>query len=235
MTSVPENPQPVSSTTTAQHLWESAVCLASIKARAALPHSNGRVDKAMALVLDGAVELLDDHSARVTSQHDGTTQYYVVNGSCQCRDVPNAPQGACKHRISRWILLRAVQIAKELGDTQAHAAASPLQPGIPAQFLVEIQGKPFITFQGLLYLAHQQGLLSLKAEFISVTADLALAKARAEFHDGRLFEECGDATPSNVNGRIKPHFARMAFTRAKARCLRDALNLGGLVAVEELD
>lgn len=134
MSSVPENPQPVSSTMTAQHpvsgtgqaLWESAVCLATIKARAALPHSNGRVDKAMALVLDGSVELLDDHTARVTSQHDGETQYYVVNGSCQCRDFPNAPQGACKHRISRWILLRAIQLAKGLGDTQAAPAAPSL-------------------------------------------------------------------------------------------------------------
>lgn len=234
--SITHPPQPVSDGghLDPKHLWESAVCLASIKARAALPHSNGRVDKAMALVLDGAVELLDDHSARVTSQRDGETQYYVVNGSCQCRDFPNAPQGACKHRISRWILLRALQIAKELGDTPAQAAASSPQPGIPQEFIVQIQGKPFITFQGLLHLAHQQGLLSLAARFISVTADLAIAEATAMFHDGRTFTEAADATPSNVNSRIKPHFARMALTRAKARCLRDALNIT-YVCAEELE
>jgi hypothetical protein len=56
----------------------------------------------------------------------------------------------------------------------------------------------------------------------------------ATFQDGRVFEESGDATPGNVNARIKPHFARMALTRAKARALRDALNLA-MVAVEELD
>jgi hypothetical protein len=83
-------------------------------------------------------------------------------------------------------------------------------------------------------MAHQQGLLSLKAEFISVTDTLALAKARVEFCDGRLFEECGDATPGNVNARIKPHFARMALTRAKCRALRDALNLA-YVCAEELE
>jgi hypothetical protein len=118
------------------------------------------------------------------------------------------------------------------------AVAAPEMPDpaplIPLQFLVTIQGKQFVTFHGLLAMAHQQGLLSLKAEFISVTADLALAKARAEFCDGRLFEECGDATPGNVNSRIKPHFARMALTRAKARALRDALNLA-YVWAEELD
>jgi hypothetical protein len=233
MSIVPHDPQPVT-TTTVQHLWETAVCLATTKARAALPHSNGRVDKAQQLVLDGAVEVLDDHTARVTSQRDGETVYYVVNGTCQCRDFPNAPHLMCKHRIARGIAVRAVQIARELGDVQATTASSP-QPHIPAEFIVQIQGKPFITFQGLLHLAHQQGLLSLAARFISVTADLAIAEATAMFHDGRTFTEAADATPGNVNSRIKPHFARMALTRAKARCLRDALNLGGLVAVEELD
>jgi hypothetical protein len=105
---------------------------------------------------------------------------------------------------------------------------------MPAEFLVQIQGKPFVTFQGLLHLAHQQGLLSLTARFISVTADLALAEATAMFHDGRTFTEAADATPTNVNSRIKPHFARMALTRAKARALRDALNLA-YVCAEELD
>jgi hypothetical protein len=231
MAIVPRDPQPV--TPTARQLWDTAVCLAATRARQALPHSNGRIDKAQQLVLDSAVELLDDHQARVTSQHNGATRYFVVNGACTCPDYECAPAHQCKHRIARGTAVRAVQIAKELGAPTRTAPAP--QPGIPPQFLVEIAGKPFITFQGLLHLAHQQGLLSLKVEFLSVTADLALAKARADFHDGRLFEECGDAPPSNVNSRITPHFARIALTRAKARCLRDALNLGGLVAVEELD
>jgi hypothetical protein len=33
---------------------------------------------------------------------------------------------------------------------------------------------------------------------------------------------------------VKPHWRRMAGTRAKARALRDALNIA-MVAVEELD
>jgi hypothetical protein len=198
-----------------------------------LPHSNGRVDKAMALVLDGAVELLDEHSARVTSQQDGATQYYVVNGTCQCADVPHAPQRMCTHRIARGLYVRAVQLYHELESAQATLDVPP-KPAMPAEFLVQIQGKPFVTFQGLLHLAHQQGLLSLTARFISVTADLALAEATAMFHDGRTFTEAADATPTNVNSRIKPHFARMALTRAKARALRDALNLA-YVCAEELD
>jgi hypothetical protein len=112
----------------------------------------------------------------------------------------------------------------------------PVPPAgtIPPHFLVTIQGKPFITFHGLLHLAHQQGLLSLSARFISVTAELALAEATAMFHDGRTFTEAADSTPTNVNSRIKPHFPRMALTRAKARALRDGLNLA-YVCAEELD
>ena len=258
MATVPHNPQPVSSydwdTDThtydprqmdAAQIWRTAVALAATNARKALPDSNGRIDKAVDLVLTGAVELLDGGKARVASQTtSGETTYLLCNGSCECPDFARAPQGQCKHRIARGLTVRAIQLAKELGQapslvtvhpTDLTGTHAPSQPSIPPEFIVQIQGKPFITFQGLLHLAHQQGLLSLKAEFIAVTADLALAKARAEFHDGRLFEECGDATPGNVNGRIKPHFARMALTRAKARCLRDALNLGGLVAVEELE
>jgi hypothetical protein len=87
----------------------------------------------------------------------------------------------------------------------------------------------------LLHLAHQQGLLSLTEEVTHVTDSYVMAQARAEFHDGRVFRGVGDSTPDNVGKQVKPHWRRMAGTRAKARCLRDALNLGVLVAVEELD
>lgn len=233
MASVPESPQPVTSTTKALTHFETAVCLAATRARAALPHSNGRVDKAMALVLDGAVELLDEHSARVTSQQDGTTQYYVVNGTCQCADVPHAPQRMCTHRIARGLYVRAVQLYHELESAQATLDVPP-KPAMPAEFLVQIQGKPFVTFQGLLHLAHQQGLLSLTEEVTHVTDTYVLAQARAEFHDGRVFRGVGDASPDNVGAKVKPHWRRLAGTRAMARALRNALNVA-MVAVEELE
>ena len=43
----------------------------------------------------------------------------------------------------------------------------------------------------------------------------------------------GDASPDNVGDKVRPHFARMVLTRAKARVLRDALNIG-MCSVEEL-
>ncbi len=84
---------------------------------------------------------------------------------------------------------------------------------------------PFVRYVGLLQLAHARGLLSLKARFISVTPELALAEAEATFADGRVFVEAADSTTANCGPQVRAHFPRMALVRAKARCLRDALNV----------
>jgi hypothetical protein len=47
-------------------------------------------------------------------------------------------------------------------------------------------------------MAHAKGLQRLSAHFISVTPELAMAEATAEFSDGTTFMECVDATPTNV-------------------------------------
>ena len=52
--------------------WREAVAAIAEKAKAKLPECNGRVDKAVALVLNGDVELLPDGTAKVASQSNGT-------------------------------------------------------------------------------------------------------------------------------------------------------------------
>ena len=83
----------------ARAAWREAVAAIADKAKAKLPECNGRVDKAIAIVLNGDIELLPDGTAQVASQSNGTTAYHVGNGHCDCRDYEKAPHNLCKHRV----------------------------------------------------------------------------------------------------------------------------------------
>ena len=137
-------------------MWREAVNAVAERAKATLPECNGRVDKAVALVLNGDVDMLGDGTARVASQSHGQTMYHIVNGHCDCKDYPKAPdEGWCKHRLSAAIAKRAYPLAKAKLDAGATGQATPVsqsapaQPeapvetpqGIPAQHVVLIQGK----------------------------------------------------------------------------------------------
>jgi hypothetical protein len=93
------------------------------KAKETLPECTGRVDSAVKLVLAGDVELLDGGQARVASQANGTTQYFVVNGTCDCRDFPKAPSGWCKHRIAAGLAKRVAARLRAPGDAPANGHA----------------------------------------------------------------------------------------------------------------
>src|SRR5215831_19142563 len=113
----------------ARQAWREAVAAIAEKAKAKLPECNGRVDKAVALVLNGDVELLPDGTAKVASQSNGATAYHVVNGHCDCRDYEKAPHNLCKHRLSAAIARRAQELAKAKLDVPANSQAElPSQP-----------------------------------------------------------------------------------------------------------
>src|SRR5262249_8625769 len=115
--------------TPARKAWRDAVSEIAEKAKATLPACNGRVDKAVALVLNGDVELSPDGKAKVASQSNGTTQYFVVNGECQCKDFPTAPSGWRKHRIAAGLAKRTYPLAKAKLEAAANGqAATPSQP-----------------------------------------------------------------------------------------------------------
>jgi hypothetical protein len=76
---------------TTRQAFRAAVDQVALRAKATLPECNGRVEKAVAIVLAGDVELLPDGHARVASQCQGTTKYRIVNGTCDCPDFVRAP------------------------------------------------------------------------------------------------------------------------------------------------
>ena len=104
------------------------------------------------------------------------------------------------------------------------------------EYMIERQGKRFVLYAGLLEEAHSRGLRSIETELLQIpkseNGEVAIVKAVVRMEDGK-FTGIGDASPENVNRTIAPHLIRMAETRAKARALRDAINVG-VTAFEEL-
>jgi hypothetical protein len=96
--------------------------------------------------------------------------------------------------------------------------------------------KEVVAYAGLLSRAHEEGLKRLWTQILQYPneANLLTAVFSATVETSRgTFTAHGDANPDNVDARIVPHIIRMAETRAKARALRDAVNIG-VVAIEEL-
>lgn len=111
------------------------------------------------------------------------------------------------------------------------------------EFMISRQGKQYVLFAGLLDEAHSRGLVGIDTELVQVpeegNSQVAIVKATVQIEDAggsgelRTFSGIGDASPQNVSRNIVPHLIRMAETRAKARALRDAVNVGA-TALEEL-
>jgi hypothetical protein len=104
-------------------------------------------------------------------------------------------------------------------------------------FVVNLQGKDFVTYNGLIDLAHQIGISKIETELIQIPGadnnNQCIFKATVTSEAGEVYVGFGDADPTNVNRMIGKHLIRMAETRAKARALRDMTNVG-MTAFEEL-
>lgn len=109
-------------------------------------------------------------------------------------------------------------------------------------WIVNRQGKEFITYAGLLYIAHQTGLTSVESHpvyedyengrFAFRATVKGLKKVNNEIVEMTFTDE-GDASLKNVSTMIRPHVRRMASTRAIVRALRLYTNVG-LTSFEEL-
>jgi hypothetical protein len=117
----------------ARTAWRAAVAEIAAKAKETLPECTGRVDSAVKIVLAGDVELLADGTAKVASQSNGTTKYFVVNGECSCPDFAKAPSNWCKHRIAAGLAKRVAARVRAQLDAPANGQAEPPSPPAPLQ------------------------------------------------------------------------------------------------------
>jgi hypothetical protein len=111
------------------------------------------------------------------------------------------------------------------------------KPKLEERFIMNLKGKDFVLYAGLLDMAHQKGLQSIMVDSLQFPTKEnnfeAICKATVESKSGDVFVELGDANPRNTNKMIVNHIIRMAATRAKARALRDFTNIG-ITCLEEL-
>ena len=128
---------------------------------------------------------------------------------------------------------------------QASKAATPAKTAAPKETsleaelramggIVNLKGKEYVLYKGLLMLAKKSGCTDIVVEAVEIDMDKGFAIMRATV-TGKLGTsvDYGDATQQNTGKMIGPHFIRMASTRAKARALRDWLGCG-ITALEEL-
>lgn len=97
--------------------------------------------------------------------------------------------------------------------------------------------KETVFYPEVLAKGHNEGLCLVRTMLVQTPFDenghLAIVKASVKTSKG-VFQAYGDASPDSVESTFVPHLIRVAETRAKARALRDAVNVG-VVAYEELN
>jgi hypothetical protein len=111
-----------------------------------------------------------------------------------------------------------------------------------SKYVVNVQGKEYITFPGLLAEAHAQGLLAIETSLVNENLENPIIKAQIHMkgdplssgqHSVKLFTGYGDANANNVAKKVAGALIRMAETRAIARALRFACNID-MTALEEI-
>ena len=127
----------------ARTAFREAIAEIAEKAKQTLPDCIGRVDAAVEIVLAGDVELLQDGTAKVASQSNGSTKYFIVNGECTCKDFPKAPSNWCKHRIAAGLAKRARTLAKTKLEQQSNGISNDTTQ--PATEQPQVQSEPVIA------------------------------------------------------------------------------------------
>lgn len=117
--------------------------------------------------------------------------------------------------------------------SHTHVRNTDRSEGIRAD--VAVRGDEAVSYRSLLALAHQDGLRSIRTTLLQIPAagngDTAIVRASVTTSRG-TFTGLADANPSNVDLLVANHLVSLAETRAEARALRKAVNVGVVAEVE---
>ena len=117
-------------------------------------------------------------------------------------------------------------------------AEKPVQttPSSGSSDIINIKGKDFMTYEGLLKKAHEKGKFDMVITESWVSEDMKKAWCKVRLTaEGQVFDGFGSSTPDNTGSMTQSHPVEMSHTRAKGRALRDYLNIGTVMAEELKD
>ena len=123
-------------------------------------------------------------------------------------------------------ILDEEQLDKKACKEEKVKEKTTLKSKIDKKYIINLQGKEYITHEGLLMMAHSKGLVSIETEIVQNNPEMYIFKATAKDDKGRIFNGFGDANKTNVNSMIAKHMLRMAETRAINRSLRLLTGIG---------
>jgi hypothetical protein len=138
----------------------------------------------------------------------------------------------------------------ERGAAESAEAAEPERSGAEAggrstlyHYVITRQGKDYVLYQGLLAEAHRRGLRGIRTRLLQsptgANGGVAVCAATVTTPAGEFTATGAAGPPGTASGRnpgppLGRTLIQLAETRAKARALRDALNLDA-VPFDELE
>lgn len=122
-----------------------------------------------------------------------------------------------------------VSMIKDMANNEIKQESKDKKPN----FIVNIKGKDFMTYEGLLAKAHEKGKFDMIITESWVSEDMKKAWCKVRLTaDGQVFDGFGSSTPDNTGEMTQSHPVEMSHTRAKGRAFRDYLNIGQAMAEE---
>ncbi len=162
-------------------------------------------------------------------------QCHTDSCTCACgdyaRNIKTDPDFKCKHII-------ALMDSIPDGEIEPVRYLNKQKPRLKESAIIQIDGKNFVNYSGLLDLAHQIGIDRIEVETLQLPTkdndNFAICRATVVSKTGGTFIDVGDAGPHNCNSKVAKHLLRLASTRSIARALRAMTNIG-MTCLEELD